>query len=336
MLPEDWDSGFGRTIGVFLNGHGIQGQDSRGRRITDDSFLLCFNAHDDDVDFTLPAEEFSPFWDMVIDTAGPGRHRGTASRPVGAEAGRASPWWCSAPTPAPRWRWTTPQRRRWPRWPHDGAGAGGAPAGGEQGARTAAASEPTAPSSAAGRGPRSRLKAEGQTGRMRTPVSTYRLQIRPGFTLQDAAETVPYLKSLGVDWVYLSPILTAEKGSDHGYDVTDPSAGRPGPRRPGGPAGRVARRRGTPGMGVLVDIVPNHVGVATPSQNPWWWALLKEGQQSRYAQAFDVDWDFGGGRIRMPVLGSRLRRGRAGNQDGELRYYDHRFPLAEGSYAEGG
>jgi NAD(P)-dependent dehydrogenase (short-subunit alcohol dehydrogenase family) len=59
---------------------------------------------------------------------------------------------------------------------------------------------------------------------MRTPVSTYRLQIRPGFTLQDAAETVPYLKSLGVDWVYLSPILTAEKGSDHGYDVTDPAA----------------------------------------------------------------------------------------------------------------
>ncbi len=57
-------------------------------------------------------------------------------------------------------------------------------------------------------------------------------------------------------------------------------------------------------MGVLVDIVPNHVGVASPSQNPWWWSLLKEGQQSRYAEAFDVDWDFGGGRIRMPVLGS--------------------------------
>ena len=56
-------------------------------------------------------------------------------------------------------------------------------------------------------------------------------------------------------------------------------------------------------MGVLVDIVPNHVGVATPAQNPWWWSLLKEGQQSRYAQAFDVDWDFGGGRVRIPVLG---------------------------------
>ena len=58
-------------------------------------------------------------------------------------------------------------------------------------------------------------------------------------------------------------------------------------------------------MGVLVDIVPNHVGVATPVQNPWWWSLLKEGQQSRYAQAFDVDWDFGGGRDPDPRAGRR-------------------------------
>jgi glycogen operon protein len=69
MLPEDWGSGFGRTIGVFYNGHGIQEQDSRGRRITDDSFLLAFNAHDDNVDFHLPAEEYSPFWDVLVDTA---------------------------------------------------------------------------------------------------------------------------------------------------------------------------------------------------------------------------------------------------------------------------
>jgi glycogen operon protein len=69
MLPEDWGSGFGRTIGVFYNGHGIQEQDSRGRRITDDSFLLGFNAHDDDVDFALPAEEYSRFWDVLVDTA---------------------------------------------------------------------------------------------------------------------------------------------------------------------------------------------------------------------------------------------------------------------------
>lgn len=169
---------------------------------------------------------------------------------------------------------------------------------------------------------------------MRTPVSTYRLQIRPGFTLQDAAETVPYLKSLGVDWIYLSPILTAEKGSDHGYDVTDPSAIDPDR---GGPEGLVAAARAAreAGMGVLVDIVPNHVGVATPVQNPWWWSLLKEGQQSRYAQAFDVDWEFGGGRIRIPVLGSDSDVDALEIRDGELRYYDHRFPLAEGTYTAG-
>ncbi|MDI3211522.1 malto-oligosyltrehalose synthase [Arthrobacter sp. AL12] len=169
---------------------------------------------------------------------------------------------------------------------------------------------------------------------MRTPVSTYRLQIRPGFTLQDAAETVPYLKSLGVDWIYLSPILTAEKGSDHGYDVTDPSAIDPDR---GGAEGLVAASQAArdAGMGVLVDIVPNHVGVATPVQNPWWWSLLKEGQQSRYAPAFDVDWDFGGGRIRIPVLGSDADVEALEVKDGELRYYDHRFPLAEGTYTAG-
>ena len=169
---------------------------------------------------------------------------------------------------------------------------------------------------------------------MRTPASTYRLQIRSGFTLQDAAETVPYLKSLGVDWIYLSPILTAEKGSDHGYDVTDPAAIDPDR---GGAEGLLAAARAAreAGMGVLVDIVPNHVGVATPAQNPWWWSLLKEGRQSRYAPAFDVDWDFGGGRIRIPVLGDDSDLDALEIRDGELWYYDHRFPLAAGTYTAG-
>ncbi|SFT41798.1 malto-oligosyltrehalose synthase [Arthrobacter sp. ov118] len=169
---------------------------------------------------------------------------------------------------------------------------------------------------------------------MRTPVSTYRLQIRSGFTLQDAAEIVPYLKSLGVDWIYLSPILTAERGSDHGYDVTDPSAVDP---ERGGAEGLLAASQAAraAGMGVLIDIVPNHVGVATPAQNPWWWSLLKEGRQSRYAQAFDVDWDFGGGRVRIPVLGDDSDVDSLEIRDGELRYYDHRFPLAEGTYTVG-
>ncbi|GAB5078077.1 malto-oligosyltrehalose synthase [Arthrobacter sp. AD-310] len=169
---------------------------------------------------------------------------------------------------------------------------------------------------------------------MRAPASTYRLQIRRGFTLFDAAEQVPYLKSLGVDWVYLSPILTAEQGSDHGYDVTDPSAVDP---ERGGPEGLVALSRAARdhGMGVLVDIVPNHVGVATPVQNPWWWSLLKEGRGSPYAEAFDVDWDLGGGKIRLPMLGSDDDLDKLAIEDGELRYYDHRFPIAAGTFSEG-
>jgi isoamylase len=82
MLPEDWGRGFGRTIGAFLNGDGIQGQDDRGRRISDVNFLLYFNANDDDIKFMLPSGEFAPSWDMVINTAGTGVDRG----PV--EAGR--------------------------------------------------------------------------------------------------------------------------------------------------------------------------------------------------------------------------------------------------------
>ena len=169
---------------------------------------------------------------------------------------------------------------------------------------------------------------------MRVPASTYRLQIRRGFTLFDAAEQVPYLKSLGADWVYLSPILTAEQGSDHGYDVTDPSAVDP---ERGGPEGLLALSKAARehGMGVLVDIVPNHVGVATPVQNPWWWSLLGEGRDSRYAEAFDVDWDLAGGKIRLPMLGSDADLDKLEIKDGELRYYDHRFPIAAGTYADG-
>ncbi|MET1086293.1 MAG: malto-oligosyltrehalose synthase [Arthrobacter sp.] len=169
---------------------------------------------------------------------------------------------------------------------------------------------------------------------MRVPASTYRLQIRSSFTLFDAADKVPYLKSLGVDWVYLSPILTAEQGSDHGYDVTDPSAVDPDR---GGPEGLLALSKAARehGMGVLVDIVPNHVGVATPVQNPWWWSLLKEGQGSPYAEAFDVEWDLAGGKIRLPMLGSDDDLDKLEIKDGELRYYDHRFPIAPGSFSEG-
>ncbi|WP_066042737.1 malto-oligosyltrehalose synthase [Herbiconiux solani] len=173
---------------------------------------------------------------------------------------------------------------------------------------------------------------------MRTPRSTYRFQLTPDFRLQDAARLVPYLARLGIDWVYLSPVLQAEEGSQHGYDVTDHSridASR------GGPEGlrELADAAHDAGLGVLVDIVPNHVGVATPAQNPWWWDLLKNGRGSRYADAFDVDWEAGEGRIRIPVLGDdsldalTLETDDAGET--VLAYYDNRYPVAPGSADDG-
>lgn len=170
---------------------------------------------------------------------------------------------------------------------------------------------------------------------MRAPRSTYRLQLHEGFSLHDAAALVPYLKDLGADWVYLSPLLTAERGSTHGYDVTDPSAVDPAR---GGPEGLQALSDAAhqAGMGVLVDIVPNHMGVATPSANRWWWSVLQEGRSSRYAEAFDIDWDAGAGRLRLPVLGENsdaLDELRI--EDGALHYYEQTFPIAEGTYSPG-
>ncbi len=179
---------------------------------------------------------------------------------------------------------------------------------------------------------------------MKIPASTYRLQVTADFDLVEAARRLPYLHDLGIDWVYLSPLLAAEEGSTHGYDVVDP--GRVDASR-GGPEGlaAVSAEARRLGMGVLVDIVPNHVGVATPDQNPWWWDLLEKGRDSAYAEAFDVDWDYGQGRVRVPVLGDddlpdgtgaighlTLVETGAGH---ELRYHDTRFPVTAGSADDG-
>ncbi|MGM1028882.1 MAG: malto-oligosyltrehalose synthase [Actinomycetota bacterium] len=179
---------------------------------------------------------------------------------------------------------------------------------------------------------------------MHAPQSTYRLQISAEFTLFDAAARLEALADLGVDWVYLSPILEAEHGSNHGYDVI--AHDRVDPVR-GGAEGldAVAAEARRLGMGVLVDIVPNHMGVATPEHNAWWWQLLREGRESAIADAFDVDWDAGGGRLLLPIVGDDdwSEDGTVGHleldpgADGQaptLRYWDTRLPVAEGT-AEG-
>jgi (1->4)-alpha-D-glucan 1-alpha-D-glucosylmutase len=179
---------------------------------------------------------------------------------------------------------------------------------------------------------------------MTAPISTYRLQIRPAFDLAAAAEVADYLRDLGVDWAYLSPLLAAAEGSDHGYDVVDPTIVDP---RRGGAEGlaRFSSAARDARLGVLVDIVPNHQGVAVPAENPWWWDVLRHGRGSAHAEAFDIDWEHGGGKVGLPILGSTLREavaageievapvtaGEANGAEGVARYYDHVLPLADGT-----
>lgn len=165
----------------------------------------------------------------------------------------------------------------------------------------------------------------------RIPTSTYRLQITADFTLVDAARRLPYLHALGVDWVYLSPILAAEPDSSHGYDVV--AHDRIDESR-GGAVGLavLSAEAHRLGMGVLVDVVPNHVGIATPRENAWWWDVLRLGRDSPYATAFDIDWDAGGGRIVVPVLGDDADLARDLVVDGDrLCYFEHVFPVAPGT-----
>ena len=136
-------------------------------------------------------------------------------------------------------------------------------------------------------------------------LSTYRLQMRGDcFTFDDALGVLDYLDDLGVSHLYLSPILTAVEGSTHGYDVTDPTTVS---AALGGPEGfarlsAAARKRK---IGLIVDIVPNHVGVDKPEQNRWWRDVLEHGRSSPYASYFDIHWDLDpDGRIVLPVLGS--------------------------------
>ncbi|MBY8874674.1 malto-oligosyltrehalose synthase [Micromonospora sp. PLK6-60] len=159
--------------------------------------------------------------------------------------------------------------------------------------------------------------------------STYRVQIRPGFDLDATAGLAGYLRDLGVSHLYSAPLLTATPGSPHGYDVVDHRAVNP---ELGGEAGRqrLVRALRAAGLGLVVDIVPNHAGVARPAANPAWWDVLCAGRASAYADWFDIDWDRG--RLLLPVLADApdalddLKL-----VDGELRYHEHRFPIADGT-----
>jgi len=138
------------------------------------------------------------------------------------------------------------------------------------------------------------------------PVSTYRLQIHSGFTYRDAARQVPYLAALGVTHAYLSPILQSAPGSAHGYDVLDHTRIN---RDAGGYLAfeELVEACREYGLGIIVDVVPNHMTVPRPTHlNAPLWSLLREGRDSPFASWFDVDWDVEDDRILMPVLGGTV------------------------------
>jgi (1->4)-alpha-D-glucan 1-alpha-D-glucosylmutase len=164
-----------------------------------------------------------------------------------------------------------------------------------------------------------------------TPTATYRLQLQPAFPFAAAAAIVPYLAGLGVSHLHLSPVLESVPGSAHGYDVTDPTRVRAELGGEEGLRALAAAARGH-GMGLVVDLVPNHMA-AVPRHNRALWEVLRDGPSSPYARWFDIDWEAGGGRVLLPVLAGRFgdELGALRVEDGEVAYGDHRFPLRTGA-----
>jgi (1->4)-alpha-D-glucan 1-alpha-D-glucosylmutase len=178
------------------------------------------------------------------------------------------------------------------------------------------------------------MQAEGRGVRPRTaalaappPRATYRLQFHKSFTFDDATRIVPYLARLGISHVYSSPIHTARPGSTHGYDIVDHSAINP---ELGGEEGflRLSDTLREHGLGLILDIVPNHMGVGG-ADNGWWLSALEWGALSPFAKAFDIDWERLGahGKLVLPNLGDRYGEAL---EKGDLKL---KFDPAEGSFS---
>jgi (1->4)-alpha-D-glucan 1-alpha-D-glucosylmutase len=173
-----------------------------------------------------------------------------------------------------------------------------------------------------------------------TPDATYRLQLTREFGFAEAADVADYLAELGVSHVYLSPVLEAVPGSRHGYDVTDHALIR---AELGGEAAfrAMAERLRARGLGIVLDIVPNHMAVpANLALNRQLWSVLRDGRGSTYAHWFDIDWAAQDDRMLLPVLGGPpesclgdLLVEPHGGPDGEpaLRYFDQVLPLRPGT-----
>jgi (1->4)-alpha-D-glucan 1-alpha-D-glucosylmutase len=174
------------------------------------------------------------------------------------------------------------------------------------------------------------------------PRATYRVQLNKDFTFADAAAIVPYLAKLGVSHLYASPIHRARPGSTHGYDIADHREINP---ELGGEDGfaRLSQALKTHGLGLVLDIVPNHMGIGG-ADNAWWLSVLEWGPLSSWARAFDVDWERLGaeGKLVVPFLGDRygdaLEKGAlqlrfdAGAGSFDVWHHEHRFPVCPLAY----
>jgi len=190
--------------------------------------------------------------------------------------------------------------------------------------------------------PRRQLPAPRQLASI--PLSTYRLQFNRDFTFQQATQLVPYLAQLGVSHVYCSPYLKARAGSSHGYDIIDHKSLNPeiGSSED---FDAFCNSLKAYGMGQILDMVPNHMGIMG-ADNEWWLDVLEHGQASIYADFFDIDWQPMKvelhGKVLLPILAKRYG---IALEDGDFKlafdessgsfsiwYYQHRLPLDPGEY----
>ena len=282
MSESDWQVGYARSVAVFLNGDAIAEPDGRGQRVTDDSFLLLFNGHHEDMDFTVPREVYGERWEPVLDTAAPRR-----GRPPHGQGRRArDPGVAVDP---------------------------GAPTGG-------LSAPVTGPAQATDR----HLPAAAATGlRLRRRRRRAALPARPRRLAR-----LPLPRAAG------------DARLDARLRRRRPRAAERGPRRRRRVPPALGRRRKQLGMGVVVDVVPNHMAVPTPaSLNAALWSVLRDRPASPYARWFDVDWAAQERAMLMPVLGRRIGEVVADGEitldrDGDeplLRYFDHVFPVRPGT-----
>jgi (1->4)-alpha-D-glucan 1-alpha-D-glucosylmutase len=178
------------------------------------------------------------------------------------------------------------------------------------------------------------------------PVATYRIQLTANFGFDAAAAVVPYLKSLGITHLYASPFMKSRKGSTHGYDIVDHTKLNP---ELGGEAGfeRLSAALKQHDLGLILDFVPNHVGVHF-ADNPWWLDVLEWGPASPHAVSFDIDWNTlpyrARGGVLLPIIGTSYGEALEGGEI-DLRYdaaegsfsawyFEHRLPIAPERYGE--